>query len=156
MEQSPAWETDRRSTRLKIPHLSWNRRLITCSQKHIIRSSPGPVVSIPKPSLPIPLRYCHVWNDYRRGLDWQLNLLDLIQLHSVTVYTLYNTTALQTTLTEYHGRVFTRQGLGPPSDPTLLSLTLTGHQLTLLFSSIRMTAESLLWSDCFSAEYSLA
>jgi hypothetical protein len=37
------------------------------------------------------------------------------------------------------------QGPGPPADPTL-SLALTGHQLTLLFSSIRTTAESLLWT----------
>jgi hypothetical protein len=40
-----------------------------------------------------------------------------IGLHTITVYTLYNTTALQIILTEYHGRVFTRQGPGPPADP---------------------------------------
>jgi hypothetical protein len=44
-----------------------------------------------------------------------------IELHLITVYTLYNTAALQTIITEYHGRVFTRQGPGPPADPLTIS-----------------------------------
>jgi hypothetical protein len=67
--------------------------------------------------------YCHVLSDCIRGLDWQLDLLDYNTVYSITVYKLYNSTALLTIFTEYHGRVFTRQGPGPPADPLNLWLT---------------------------------
>jgi hypothetical protein len=38
--------------------------------------------------------YCHVLSDYRRVLDWQLDLLDHRQLHIITVYTLYDSQQL--------------------------------------------------------------
>jgi hypothetical protein len=35
-----------------------------------------------------------VLSDYRRVLDWQLDLLDHKQLHTITVYTLYDSQQL--------------------------------------------------------------
>jgi hypothetical protein len=40
------------------------------------------------------LWYCHVLSEYRRVLDWQLDLLDHTLLHTITVYTLYNSQQL--------------------------------------------------------------
>jgi hypothetical protein len=69
-----------------------------------------------------------MYGDYiRRGLDWQLDLLDhtQLQLQCVTVYTLYNTTqgwqwllSLCSTATNSAEDL---QGPGPPADPLTLA-----------------------------------
>jgi hypothetical protein len=75
--------------------------------------------------------YCHVLSDYRRGLDW----LGFIG----SQWTLYN--LLQYTSLSSLGRVFTRQGPGPPADPTHFagSSPKTATAGTALMASLAIT-----------------
>jgi hypothetical protein len=91
---------------------------------------------------PGPDTSCRAYGDYMRwGLDWQVDLLDS-DTHTLSYSAhLYYTTALQTILTEYHGRVFTRQGPGPPAHPTHFagSSPMTATTGTALMASLAIT-----------------
>jgi hypothetical protein len=70
--------------------------------------------------------------------------------YSYSIHTLQLTTVLQTILTEYHDRVFTRQGSGPRANPLTISelraLLLTHNwQLTQVPNSHGITCHRWTW-----------
>jgi hypothetical protein len=80
---------------LRLPHVSWrsfsgpHTSILSSYWSYDLVHQFHPVQDRPigTDSYPLFPIYCHVLSDYRRVLDWQLDLLDHTQLHnSVTVY----------------------------------------------------------------------